>query len=96
MANDLFLSQQKYIYDLLDHTKMLEANIITMPISTSVPLMPISTSVPLIHFDSVNLIDTIEYRQVISNLWYLTFTYSDITYVINKLSQFMYKLTFNH
>lgn len=59
MANGLFLSYQKYIYNLLDHTKMLEANISTIPISMSVLL---------ILFDSANLIDTIEYCQVISNI----------------------------
>lgn len=58
--------------------KMLEANTIIMPISTSV--------VYLILSNSTNLKNTTKYHQVIRNLQYLTFTHSDITYAVNKLS----------
>jgi len=76
----LFLSQHKYIHDLLDHTKMKDAKIVHSPMSTSSPLTK---------SDGVSAADSTEYRSVIGALQYLSMTRPDIAYTVNKLAQFM-------
>lgn len=42
------------------------------------------------------LLDPTEYRMVIGSLQYLSFTRPDISYAVNKLSQFMHRPTMDH
>lgn len=74
---DLFLSQHKYIQDLLQTTNMIGAKDVLAPLSTS-------TSLHLI--DGTATMDSTEYRRVIGNLQYLSLTRPDISYAVNKLS----------
>ena len=85
--NGLFLSQQKYIRDILERTKMDGAKINTTPLSTSTTLVFKDNSPPA---------DAIEYCCVIRSLPYLSLTRLDIFYAVNKLSQFMHSPSQTH
>lgn len=77
----IILSQAKYIQDLLAETNMLDCNGVSTPMSTSVHLI-IDNNAP-IH-------NVTEYRRILGKLQYLSFTRPDLSYVVNKLSQFMH------
>lgn len=78
----LFLSQKKYILDLLERTKMINAK----PISTP---MVVDSNLSL---HSGDLIDNpTEYRATVGSLQYLTLTRPDVAFAVNKLSQFMHQ-----
>jgi hypothetical protein len=83
----LFLSQHKYIRDLLSNTNMLGAKEVCSPLSTSTPLKL---------NDDIASFDSIEYRRIIGSLQYLSLTRPDISFAVNKLSQFMNKHTQTH
>ncbi|KAF5443514.1 hypothetical protein F2P56_036064 [Juglans regia] len=85
--NGLFLSQHKYIRDLLAKTSMDGAKDVTTPLSTSVPLKL---------SDGSSSVDSTEYRRVIGALQYLSLTQPDISFAVNKLSQFMHCPTQTH
>ena len=61
----LFLSQHKYIRDLLSNTNMLGAKEVCSPLSTSTPLKL---------NDDTTSFDSIEYRRIIGSLQYLSLT----------------------
>lgn len=50
---------------------------------------PISTFVELKVKDGIALVDAKSYQQLVVSLQYLNFTCPDISYSVNKLSQFM-------
>lgn len=78
----LFLSQKKYITDLLERTKMLGAN--------SVPTPMLANSTLSLH--SGQLIDNpTDYRTAVSGHQYLTLTRPDVVFAVNKLSQYMHQ-----
>ncbi|KAK0605174.1 hypothetical protein LWI29_023729 [Acer saccharum] len=83
----LFLSQQKYITDLLHRTKMFDAK----PVST-----PLPTDHSITLLDGTSLTDATEFRRVIGALQYLSFTRPDIAFAVNKLAQFMHRPTTGH
>jgi hypothetical protein len=83
----LFLSQHKYIRDLLTKTNMHGAKDVTTPLSTSTVLKLI---------DGTSSADSTEFRSVIGALQYLSLTRPDISFAVNKLSQFMHKPTTTH
>ncbi|CAA7019426.1 unnamed protein product [Microthlaspi erraticum] len=83
----LHLMQHKYIVDLLAKHNMLDAK----PVATPLPVHPkltIHTGTPLS--------DPSPYRSVVGSLQYLAFTRPDISYAVNRLSQFMHKPTTEH
>jgi len=86
-AAGLFLTQHKYIRDLLAKTSMDGARDVTTPLSTSFSLQL---------DDGSSSVDSIEYCQVIGALQYLSLTRPDISFAVNKLSQFMHHLTQTH
>ena len=86
-AKGLFLSQHKYIQDLLSKTFMDMAKDIHTPMSTSTPL---------ILTDGSTSTNSTEYQRVIGALQYLGLTRPDIAFVVNQLSQFMHKPTTCH
>lgn len=83
----LFLSQHKYIRDLLARTHMDSAKVVSTPLPTSGSLT--------LH-DGSSSTNASDYRSVIGALQYLSITRPDIAFAVNKLSQFMHKPTANH
>jgi hypothetical protein len=79
--NGLFLTQHKYIRDLLARTCMDGAKDVTTPLSTSVSLKL---------NDGSAAVNPTEYCKVIGALQYLSLTRPDISFAVNKLSQFMH------
>ncbi|KAH9770759.1 hypothetical protein KPL71_012474 [Citrus sinensis] len=82
-----FLSQHKYICDLLSKTNMCGAK----PMST---LLCSTPSLKL--FDGIASADATEYRKVVGALQYLSFTRPGISFAVNKLSQFMHSPSVPH
>ena len=85
--NGLCLSQQKYIRVDLEHTKMDEAKINTISLSTSTTLVLKDNYPPT---------DATEYCHVIGSLQYLSLTQPNISYDVNKLSQYMHSPSQTH
>ena len=81
------LHKQKYVTDLLSKHNMLDCN----PISTS---LVVGTS--LTAHDGTMPIDTTMYRQVVGGLQHLWMTRLDISFAVNKLSQFMHAPSEQH
>ncbi|BBH07387.1 transposable element gene, partial [Prunus dulcis] len=86
-ATGLFLSQQKYIHDLLVNAKMDGAKAVSTPLSTTDSLM--------LH-DGSPLTDPTPYRRLVGGLQYLSLTRPDISFAVNKLSQFMHSPSETH
>ncbi|GFY82736.1 hypothetical protein Acr_02g0009760 [Actinidia rufa] len=86
-STGLFLSQHKYIHDLLVRTNMTGANKATTPLSTTTSLTITDRSTSM---------DASEFRSVVGSLQYLSLTRPDIAFAVNKLSQFMHKPTQLH
>jgi hypothetical protein len=57
---------------------------------------PLSTTQSLHLLDGTTLVDSTEYRRIIGGLQYLSLTHPDISFAVNKLSQFMHKPTTTH
>ncbi|KAJ9552126.1 hypothetical protein OSB04_016171 [Centaurea solstitialis] len=77
----LFLSQHRYIQDILHQFHMDGAKDV---------MTPLSATEPLSHTDTSPLVDATPFRKLVGSLQYLAFTRPDISYAINKLSQFMH------
>jgi hypothetical protein len=82
-----FLSQKRYMLDILKRTKMVDAK----PICT-----PMATSVTLSAFDGEAFNDPTLYRSTIGALQYLSITRPDIAFSVNRLSQFMHNPRLSH
>lgn len=83
----LYMMQRKYIQDLLSKTDMWDAKPVTSPMATS-PKLTLQSGIALD--------DPRAYRLVMGSLQYMSFTRPDIAYSINRLSQFMHRLTDVH
>ena len=83
----LFLSQHKYVRDLLANISMSGAKDVLTPLSTTQSLQLI---------DGTTAVDSSEFCRIIGRLQYLSLTSPDISFAVNKLSQFMHKPTTNH
>jgi histone deacetylase 1/2 len=59
-------------------------------------ITPLSTTIVLKLLDSTSSIDSTEYKSIIGALQYLSLTRPDISFAVNKLSQFMHKPTTIH
>ena len=77
----LFLTQQKYVVNLFTKHNMLNLN----PVSTS---LVVGTSLTI--HDGVSLVNATMYLQVVGGLQHHWMTRLDISFVVNKLSQFMH------
>lgn len=82
-----FLSQRKYVVDLLTRHNMLDSNPVETPKAASTRLHLADGSAPA---------DASVYRQALGGLQYLSFTRPDISFAVNKLSQFMHAPTVTH
>eukprot|EP00253_Pinus_taeda_P018130 PITA_18130 len=78
----IFLSQKKYIGDLLTRFGMTECNSLTTPMEKNLKL----TSIEGKEFE-----DATKYRQLVGNLNYLTTTRPEISFAVGILSRFMKK-----
>jgi histone deacetylase 1/2 len=83
----LFLSQHKYFRDLLTKINMHDVKDVTTPLCTS-------TALKLL--DGTSLVDSTEFKIVIGALQYLSLTRLNLSFVVNKLSQFKHKPTTTH
>jgi hypothetical protein len=83
----LFLSQHKYVRDLLSKTSMVGAKDVSTPLSTGISLKL---------DDGTASVDSTEFRRVLGSLQYLSLTRPDIFFAVNMLSQFMHKPTTTH
>ncbi|XP_020272689.1 uncharacterized protein LOC109847865 [Asparagus officinalis] len=83
----LLLSQRRYITDLLARTKMIDARTFTTPLATSYVLTLHSCT---------TLTDPTEFRAIVGSLQYFSLTRPNIVYVVNKLPQYMHRLTTDH
>jgi hypothetical protein len=83
----LFLSQRRYISDLLKKTNMHEAK----PVSS-----PMSSSTVLSKFGGTALLDPSTYRSIVGSLQYLSLTWPDLAFAVNKVCQYMSHPTEDH
>jgi hypothetical protein len=82
-----YLSQSKYIQDLLDHSGITDARIVATPMDIHLKLHP---------KDGAPLADPTRYRHIVGSLVYLTITRPDIAHVVHMLSQFVSTPTTAH
>ncbi|XP_070660527.1 uncharacterized mitochondrial protein AtMg00810-like [Malus domestica] len=83
----MYLTQSKYIMDLLKKTNMIDAK----PLST-----PVSSGRRLSLYDGEPLSDGTTFRSIVGALQYLLFTRPDIAYAVNQVCQFMHSPTTAH
>lgn len=86
-SKGLHLTQHRYILDLLRKCNMHDAKPVTTPMATS-PKLSINSGAPLS--------DAKDYRATVGSLQYLAFTRPDISYAVNRLSQYMHRPTDEH
>lgn len=85
--NGLFLSQHRYILDLLEQYNMTGAKDVVTPMRNSTTFS-LSEKSPLV--------DPTPFRKLVGSLQYLAFTRPDVSFAINKLSQYMHAPTEIH
>ena len=86
-ATGVLLSHQRYITNILSHTKMLEAKSISTPMASSTNLSA---------YEGEPFPNHTLFCSTVGALQYLSITRLDIAFVVNKLSQFMHKPTQTH
>ena len=84
-STGIFLSQTKYILDLLTKAKMDGAKPCSTPLSTS-----------KLDHDSPPLENVTEYRSLVGALQYLTWTRPDLSFAVNLVCQFMHTPRVSH
>lgn len=82
----LFLSQKKYINEILCKANMEAVKLVATPLVTHPPL--------ILHGELLS--DPTEYRQLIGSLQYLSLTRPDVAFAVNKLAQYMQRPTDQH
>ena len=86
-SKGLFLSQRKYVIDLLKETGKLGAKPAGTPMETNIKLGP---------EDGEPLSDIGQYQRLVGKLIYLTVTRPDIAFVVSVVSQFMHAPRTSH
>jgi hypothetical protein len=76
------LSQKRYILNILHCTNMVATKLVSSPMSTTTNLSA---------FEGASFDDPTLYRNTMGNLQYLCITRLDISFTMNKLSQFLQK-----
>lgn len=79
--NGLVLTQRKYIMNILQETHMEGSNGVPTPMSTSLTLSVVKDS---------RVIDQSGYHRLVGKLQYLSLTRPDISFTVNKLSQYLH------
>eukprot|EP00253_Pinus_taeda_P030489 PITA_30489 len=83
----IFLSQKKYIGDLLNNFGMIECNPLTTPMEQNLKLTSI---------EGKEFYDATKYRELVGSLNYLTITRPSILFFVGILSRFMQKTCEGH
>jgi Reverse transcriptase (RNA-dependent DNA polymerase) len=83
----LFLSQRKYVLDLLQEIEKLGCKPIDTPIEPNIKIGP---------NDDEALTDISQFQRLVEKLIYLTVTRPDITFAVNVVSQFMHAPRMTH
>ncbi|XP_013634771.1 PREDICTED: uncharacterized mitochondrial protein AtMg00810-like [Brassica oleracea var. oleracea] len=86
-SKGMLLTQTRYIADFLHRTHMETCK----PVAT-----PMCATTPITLFSGTPLADPTEYRAVVGSLQYLSLTRPDISFPVNKMSQYMHKPTDEH
>jgi Reverse transcriptase (RNA-dependent DNA polymerase) len=86
-SKGLFLSQRKYVLNLLKGTGKLRAKSTGTPMETNIKLGP---------EDGELLSDIGQYQMLVGKLIYLTVTRPDIAFAVSVVSQFMYAARTSH
>ncbi|XP_048442595.1 uncharacterized mitochondrial protein AtMg00810-like [Pyrus x bretschneideri] len=81
-----FLSQRKYVLDLLKEANMSDAKPVNTPLDTKLKLSLEGQPLPNISY----------YQRLVGKLIYLTITRPDIAYSVSIASQFMHSPTMEH
>ncbi|KAK9159705.1 hypothetical protein Syun_006046 [Stephania yunnanensis] len=79
-SDGYYLSQAKYVSDLLSRSVITDTDIASTPLDTNAKLTP---------SDGTLLSDPTLYRQLVGSLVYLTVSRPDIAYAVHVVSQFM-------
>ncbi|KAH9652235.1 retrovirus-related pol polyprotein from transposon RE1 [Citrus sinensis] len=90
-ADNIYLSQRKYIRDLLNKTDMIECEGCDTPMVTGVKLQKEAKG----HLGQY-VEDPTGYRSLVGGLQYLVLTRPEIAYAVNKLSQYVSAPTLQH
>lgn len=77
----LFLSQHRHIQDILTQFNMDGAKEVATPLNSSFVLTPM---------DGSPSVDPTPYRKLVGSLQYLAFTRPDVSFAVNRLSEFMH------
>ncbi|CAH9127456.1 unnamed protein product [Cuscuta epithymum] len=83
----IFLTQRQYILHILESCKMHGAKEATTPMCTK-SLLSLT--------DGTSPADATQYRRTLGLLQYLSFTQPDISFAVNRLSEFMHAPTETH
>ena len=86
-SKGIFLSQQKYVLDLLKETYMLGCK----PVDT-----PIVEKHHLGIYQDQEPVDKGRYQRLVGRLIYLAHTHQDIAYAVSAVSQFMHSPSVDH
>jgi hypothetical protein len=89
VSDGIILTQHKYASDLLQKTGMDNCKPVSSPMSTSEKLS-LFEGIPLGQHDST------QYRSVVGALQYLALTRPDMSFVVNKVCQFLHPPTIVH
>lgn len=81
-TNNLFLSHAKYIKEVLEKTKMHKANAVSTPLVSLAKFILEDGSKPF---------NATQYKKVASNLQYLSLTWLDIAFAVNKHSRYIHQ-----
>jgi hypothetical protein len=85
--NGLLLTQSKYIYFIIDHAKIQGAK-------HNVTLM--ATGKAMSRYDGSQMDDVQLYRSIVDALQYMTIARPEISFAVNRVSQFMHSPTSIH
>jgi histone deacetylase 1/2 len=87
--NGILLTQGKYARELLQRVNMMECKPVSSPLSTSEKLSAHKG-------DPLGPKDTTAYKNIVGRLQYLTLTRPDISFVVNKVCQYLHAPTTIH
>ncbi|GKV28920.1 hypothetical protein SLEP1_g37906 [Rubroshorea leprosula] len=79
-ATGIFISQKKYVQDILDRFRMKDCN----PVST-----PIDVGMKLVKNPEGKKVNSTLYKQIVGSLMYLTATRPDIMHVVSLINRYM-------